>query len=221
MQLQFYPSQSEFEAFLDRQMDLVGLNVGDVGDAAQATYLKVATIFSRIRGKYFRIVSGPVLRVAHNAQYTIFLYELSRAVFERGEQEKADRIYALLRMVSGVDLYYEVKLPELWGCDHPLGSVIGRGEFAPESTLFFSQNCNVGNNRGVQPEIHGNLHMAGNSALLGKTCVAGNVFLANGACVIDGGNLSDCLIFGRSPHLIVKPLSNERFAQMTAFESES
>ena len=216
-QLQFYPSQSEFESFLDLQLGLVGLNADVVRGAAQATYSKTAAIFSRLRGKYFNDAKGPVLRVAHNAQYTIFLYELSRAVFKQGERDQADRVYALLRMVSSVDLYYEVELPELWGCDHPLGSVIGRGRFAPQSTLFFSQNCNIGNSRGAQPEIRGNLHMAANAAVLGKTSVSGNVYLANGACVIDGGDLSDCLVFGRSPHLTIKPFDKERFAEMTAF----
>jgi serine O-acetyltransferase len=219
-QLQFYPNRSEFEAFLDLQLGLVGLNASVVREATQATYSKIAAIFSRLRGKYFNDSYGPVLRVAHNAQYTIFLYELSRTVFKKGGREQADRIYALLRMVSSVDLYYEVELPDLWGCDHPLGSVIGRGRFAPQSTLFFSQNCNIGNSRGVQPEIHGNLHMAANAAVLGRTSISGNVYLANGACVVDGGNLSDCLVFGRSPHLTIKPFSKERFAEMTAFRSD-
>lgn len=218
--MQFYPSQSEFESFLDLQLGLVGLNASAVQDALQTTYSRIAAIFFRLRGKYFNDAKGPVLRVAHNAQYTIFLYELSRVVFKQGKRDKADKIYALLRMVSSVDLYYEVELPDLWGCDHPLGSVIGRGQFAPQSSLFFSQNCNIGNSRGAQPEIHGNLHMAGNAALLGKTYVSGNVFLANGACVIDGGSISDCLVFGRSPHLTIKPLSKEGFADMTAFKSQ-
>ena len=122
-------------------------------------------------------------------------------------------------MVSSVDISYEVKLPALWGCDHPLASVIGRGEFDPGATFFFAQNCNIGNNRGVYPKIAGNLHMLPNSALLGDTSISGNVVLANGAYVIDGGELSDCIVFGREPELVIKPLSAERFQGMTRFPS--
>jgi serine O-acetyltransferase len=217
MQLRFDPSREEFESLLGIQLALVGLRLDDVVAEVQPIYPRLAELFSHMRNKYFRDENGPVLRTAHNAQYTIFLYELSRAVFEAGRRHHADRIYTLLRMVSSVDLFYEVKLPERWGCDHPLGSVIGRGKFAPEATLFFSQNCNIGNNRRIFPEIAGNLHMAGNSSLLGKTRVTGNVYLANGACAIDAGDLSDCFVFGRSPKLTLKALAADEFQSLTAF----
>ena len=217
MTLSFDPSREDFESLLGIQLGLVGLRLTDVAAELPAIYTRLGKLFSGMRNKYFRSESGPVLRNAHNAQFTIFLYELSRAVFDGGRRPQADRIYALLRMVSSVDLFYEVKLPERWGCDHPLGSVIGRGKFAPGSTLFFSQNCNIGNNRGVFPEISGNLHMTANSSLIGDTRVKGNVFLANGACALDAGDLSDCFVFGRSPNLTLKPLSPAEFKVRSAF----
>jgi serine O-acetyltransferase len=217
MELRFDPGREDFESLLGTQLGMVGLRLTDVAAELPAIYARLGTLFSGMRNKYFRNESGPVLRTAHNAQYTIFLYELSRAVFDAGRRPQADRIYALLRMASSVDLFYEVKLPERWGCDHPLGSVIGRGKFAPGATLFFSQNCNIGNNRRVFPEIAGNLHMTANSSLLGKTRVTGNVFLANGACAIDAGELADCFVFGRSPNLTLKPLSTAEFKALTAF----
>jgi hypothetical protein len=57
-----------------------------------------------------------------------------------------------------------------------------------------------------------------NSSLLGEVRVEGNVVLGNGACVIDEGVLKDCMVFGRSPDLAIKPLSATQFAEITAFD---
>lgn len=220
MPFRYEPSREAWEDFLDTQARLVGATRDEFAAELEAIHPALDRIFRRIRNKYYREEGEPVLRLAHNAQFTIVLYLLSRAVFENGKWTLADRLYALLRMVSSADLFYEVRLPDVWGCDHPLGSVIGRGEFARDATLYFSQNCNIGNNRRVFPRITGNLHMLPNSSLLGGTQVSGNVVLANGACVIDAGELSNCMVFGRSPDLMIKPLSAERFSEIWRFEPE-
>jgi serine O-acetyltransferase len=217
MNLQFDPSRDEFEAFLDVLLALVGLRRAQLAIEIGSVYPIVEGQFARIRNKYYRHNGKPVLRVAHNAQCTILLYHLARAAHEKHGRVVADKIYMLLRIVSSADLYYEVALPELWACDHPLGSVIGRGGFSRQSTLFFSQNCNVGNNRGVYPRVTGNLHMMANSSLLGDTQVVGNVVLSNGACALDAGKLADCIVFGRSPEPIIKPLTEARFRDLSPF----
>jgi serine O-acetyltransferase len=213
--LQFDPGQKEFEAYLGTQLGLVSCQIRDLSTELSVVYPRIERQFGRIRNKYFRNDKGPLLRVAHNAQYTIFLYQLARCTFENGNRSIADRIYSLLRIVSSIDLYYEVKLPELWACDHPLGSVIGRGQFTPDATLFFTQNCNIGNNRGIYPQIEGNLHMYANASLLGDTRIRGNVVLSNGAYALDAGELRDCLVFGRSPDLVIKPLAREQFVKLS------
>jgi hypothetical protein len=43
--------------------------------------------------------------------------------------------------------------------------------------------------------------------------------LASGACVIDAGELRDCIIFGRSPDLTIKPLTQARFDEINAFHA--
>lgn len=213
MTLRFSPNREEFEAYLDLQLRLVGLELNSVQSELESVYPQIEKQFARTLIKYYRDDEGPLLRLGHNAQYTIFLYHLARAAFVAGRPLVADRIYSLLRMVSSVDLFYEVAMPELWGCDHPLGSVIGRGEFAPQASIFFSQNCNIGNNHAVYPRISGHLLMLPNTSLLGNTQISGNVILSNGACAIDAGELDNCVVFGRSPELSIKPISAERFSE--------
>jgi serine O-acetyltransferase len=221
MTLQFDPSREEFEAFLNLQLGLVGLTLVELSSEMPPIYQRLAEQFSRVKNKYYHRGDVPVLRLGHNAQYTVLLYHMARSAFADGRRGVADRIYSLLRMVSGADLYYEVALPKFWGCDHPLGSVIGRGHFDDGSSLFFSQNCNIGNNGGIFPRISGSLYMLSNSSVLGKTHVTGNVLLANGACAIDAGDLADCIVFGRSPNLSIKPITSERYREMTPFWKNS
>lgn len=215
--LEFNPSRSDVESFLELQLRSVGLSQAEVADELAAAYSQLGISFSKVRNKYYSLNGKPVLRLAHNAQFTILLYWLARALSKSKPPHFADRVYWLLRVVSGVDLYYEVELPELWACDHPLGSVIGRGRFARSASLFFAQNCTIGNNRGAYPRVDGNLYMFSNSSLLGETRIAGNVVLANGTSVIDAGDLADCLVFGRSPDLVIKPLDAIRFLEISAF----
>ncbi len=53
--------------------------------------------------------------------------------------------------MNACDLFYEVDLPEIFMLDHPLGSVMGRAKFG--NYFAFSQNCTVGNNNNIFPEI--------------------------------------------------------------------
>ena len=216
MTLRIDPSREEFEAFLDLQLGLVGLRFSRFSEVMPAIYAAIESQFALIRNRYYREGGEPILRLGHNGQYTAVLYQLARAAFTGGDRLTADKVYALMRMVSAIDLYYEVELPQRWFCDHPLASVIGRGKFSKDSSLVISQNCNIGNNGGKFPDVRGNLYMYPNTSLLGNATIQGNVVLANGACVIDAGELTDCIVFGRSPELTIKPLAEARFLEMSS-----
>ena len=53
--------------------------------------------------------------------YCNYLYWLSRILFENNEKLLADKVYYLNKMLNSVDLFYEIQLPEIWSCEHPLG----------------------------------------------------------------------------------------------------
>lgn len=70
--------------------------------------------------------------------YCILLYWLSRELFQNGKLELADKVYYLNKMLNAVELFYEVKLPAIWSCEHPLGSVMGRADYG--DYFFFYQD---------------------------------------------------------------------------------
>ena len=47
--------------------------------------------------------------------------------------------------MNGVDLFYAIELPPVFGAEHPLGSVMGRAKYG--EGFFFYQGCTVGGTR--------------------------------------------------------------------------
>lgn len=77
--------------------------------------------------------------------YCNYLYWLSREAFIKGFIDVADKIYYLNKMLNSIELFYEIQLPDIWSCEHPLGSVMGRGQYG--NYFLFYQGCTVGVNR--------------------------------------------------------------------------
>lgn len=140
--------------------------------------------------------------IFHSGQYCIYLYYLSNEVWKLGNSILADKIYYLNKIMNGLDLFYEVELPDYFSLDHPVGSVIGRAHYS--NGFSFSQNCTVGNNKGIYPILGENFSMCANSMIIGNCRVGNNVTLGAGTLVKDQDIPSNSLVFGHSPNLIIK-----------------
>ena len=73
----------------------------------------------------------------------MFLYQMAyeiKGVFPENI-DLCDKIYGISKSFSSADIYYEVKMPEIWFFDHPQGSVMGRAEYS--NFFSFGQGCTV------------------------------------------------------------------------------
>lgn len=174
--------------------------------------------FSFQRNKYYFRDGGVSFNPFHSGQYTIFLYYLSRCIFEVGNSLLADKVYYLNRMMNGVDLYYEVKLPSVFGLDHPLGSVIGRANYS--DYFYFTQNCTVGNNHGVYPSFGRNVVMLAGSMVIGDSKVGENCIISANTYIKDEDISNNSIVFGSSPNLIIKKKNDEYFYKNSFFKHE-
>ena len=178
---------------------------------------KVDNCFNNISNKYYRDENNlTIFNPFHSGQYSIFLYFLSRAAYLDNNIMMADKIYYLNKIMNGVDIFYEVILPEVFFMEHPLGSVIGRAKIG--NFFSFQQNCTVGGNRDLYPEIGTNVRMFSNSSIIGKSTIGSNVFISSGSMVKNENILSNTIVFGRSPnlHLVEKPI--EYFDSLSPFK---
>src|SRR5436190_12863835 len=150
-----------------------------VGPADLEPYLdptleRLEHCFSRLNVKPFGV--GVELRFnhLHTDQYAAFLYLLSNTVHRmNGSTELAASVYGLNKMLHALDVFYEVELPDVFGFQHPVGTVLGRATYG--NYLFVYQRCSVGSNmEGRAPVIGEGTVLFGSSAIIGDCTVGAN-----------------------------------------------
>ncbi|MFX0556533.1 transferase [Maribacter sp. CXY002] len=175
-----------------------------IKDLSQGVFSRCATCFSKNSNKYYSKDGEAYFNPYHSGQYSIFLYYFSNAIFRDSKNNirLADKIYYLNRIMNALDLFYEVELPEIFMLDHPVGTVIGRATYG--NYFSFTQNCTVGNNKGIYPVIGEHVTLSAGSMILGNCKIGNNVILGACACVKDDDIPDNSVVFGSSPNLIIK-----------------
>ena len=163
---------------------------------------RVEKCFDGTTNKYYHRDGQVYFNPFHSGQYCIYLYWFSRTIFEAGNSFLADKIYYLNKIMHGCDMFYEVGLPEVFMLDHPVGSVIGRGTFG--NGFSFGQGCTIGNNNNIYPVIGSNVRICANASVIGNCHIGDNVTIGAYACVKDQDVPANSIVFGQSPHLIIK-----------------
>ena len=157
-----------------------------------------------LRGGASKYFSGD-LNPFNTVQYCMFLYFFSNELSDSNLQ-LADKVYYLNKMLNAVDLYHEIKLPDVWGCEHPLGAVMGKAKYGER--FFFYQGCTVGGNRKngelFYPEIGEDVMMYSNSKILGNSVIGNRVILSANTYIINSIIPDDVIVFGSSPDLVIK-----------------
>jgi serine O-acetyltransferase len=172
--------------------------------ALQAAIKRCEKCFAAVSNKYCHRDGQPYFNPFHSGQYTIFLYYLSNSVWLMNPENRslADRLYYLNKTLNCLDLYYEVILPEIFFLDHAVGSVMGRGTYG--NYFAFSQNCTVGNNKGVYPQFGEYVLLMSGAKVLGKSVIGDQVIISANCYVKDEDIPSQSIVFGESPSLIIK-----------------
>jgi len=165
--------------------------------------------FQSSDNKYFKSEWGGVkFNPYHSVQYMIFLYYLSNELYKQKKSTMlCDKVYYLNKIMNGVDLLYAIELPNEFGAEHPLGTIMGRAKYG--DGFFFYQGCTVGGTRDKEgnlyyPEIGNDVHMFAHSAILGRCKIGDNVQIGAGAIVKNQNIPSNSIVFGESPNLIIK-----------------
>ncbi len=173
---------------------------------------RIETSFSYNTNKYYHKDGGVTYFDAlHSCQWFMFVYTLANTIWHAKEdiiirRSICDKLYGLSKILSSCDLYYEVDMPEVWSCDHPMGSVIGRAKYG--NNFSFSQGCTVGNNHGIYPVIEDHVSMLSNAKVLGKSHIGSYVILAANSYVKDTDIPDHSIVFGQSPNLVIKENRN-------------
>ena len=110
--------------------------------------------FKKANNKYYIYGDNEVrFDPCHSVQYMIFLYYMSHYLYKNNIGDGlCDKVYYLNKIMNGVDLFYAIELPEVFGAEHPLGAIMGRAEYS--DGFFFYQGCTVGGVRDRNGKLH-------------------------------------------------------------------
>lgn len=170
-------------------------------EAIESALRKTRENFKYHNNKYFWQNEQLIFDPYHSGQYAIFLYYLSNIV-QTFSKSLANRIYYLNKTLNGVELFYEVELPDIFFLEHPIGSVMGRAHYS--NYFSFSQNCTVGNNKGVYPSFEENVTMLSGSKVIGDCKIGKNTIISANTYIKDTNIPRNSIVFGSSPNLIIK-----------------
>jgi serine O-acetyltransferase len=179
-------------AYLERAIDLA--------------MAKVEVCFSQTINKYYEKGGQVYFNPFNTCQYTIFLYYLARICgADRQSEPLAERLYYLNRILHAVDIFHAVELPDIFFCDHPVATVLGRAKYA--NYFFFSQNCTVGSNKDVFPSFGEHVLLMPGVTIIGNSRVGENCVFSANTFVKDQDIPDNSLVFGASPNLVFKDVS--------------
>jgi serine O-acetyltransferase len=198
--------RNDLAGYVRRQIENVfpdGADLPDLARLIETTLERVEHCFSRIGIKGFQEAGQARFNHRHTDQYALFLYYLSNSAFRAadGAHPVAEKAYALNKALHAVDAFYEVALPDIMLFSHPVGTVLGRGEYRDYFCCY--HGCTVGANLDDDyPVIGRGVVMYGGSKIIGDTQIGNNTFIANGAVLIDEGALApNSVLYGTRPHV--------------------
>ncbi|MBU1145207.1 MAG: transferase [Firmicutes bacterium] len=193
-------NNNEIALYVNSQIKNIFIYEVDVSPYIEISINRTLTCFSNNRNKYYKDKNFTVF---HSGQYSIFLYYLSNTIFLTSKDNLlATKVYYLNKVLHSVDWFYEIELPEYWGVEHPLGSILGRARYG--DGFFIFQGCSVGGNNNKYPKIGSNVIMYSNSKVLGDCIIGDNVLIGADTTIKDQNIPTNCIVFGNSPNLTIK-----------------
>lgn len=171
--------------------------------SAERALERLEHCFSRVANKYFFDGERAVFDHLHGDQYCMWLYFLANQLHRDGAGAAAcSKLFLLNKALHGCDLFYEVALPDIFLVVHPLGTVLGRGEYADYLVAY--QRCGVGSNHDVYPRFGEHVTLRPGSSVLGDCTIGHHCQLAAGSLLIDRDLADHSLYIGNPKTAMVK-----------------
>jgi serine O-acetyltransferase len=118
----------------------------------------------------------------HSLQYATLLYLLSNEQWGMDPKSQlAERLYCLNRALSSLDLFYAIRMPEVFFISHGLGTVLGNATYGTRLVVF--QNVTVGRVGTDRPVIGTNVVLFPGAVVTGRTVIGDNSVVAAGVVV--------------------------------------
>lgn len=197
--LAIYVSKQLYSFFPDKKVESAEISSA-IFDALE----KAEHCFSKINNKYFNKDNKVLFNHLNTDQYAMFLYVLSNIAWKKFQDvEIANKVYFLNKSLNGIDVFYEVNLPDIFMFVHPVGTVLGKAKYSDYFVCY--QRCTVGGNLDLKyPKIGEGVAMFAGSSLIGDCTVEKSSLISAGTLVIDTNIPSNTIACGSYPDLLFK-----------------
>lgn len=150
----------------------------------------------------------------HSTQYTLFLYYLANSVWKStGDRVLCAKLFGLNKALNGIDLFYEVDMPEVFFIGHSVGIVFAKATYG--NYLVVYQNSTVGKNHGVAPVLGEGVVLYPGTAIIGRCQVGSRTVLAQGVSLVNQDTPGDCTVFnGPNGRPVIRPAGRDVLADI-------
>ena len=138
-----------------------------------------------------------------SGHYATFLYYLSSECARAADVLTATRLFLLNKALNGIDLFYEVPMPEVFLIGHTVGMVFAKAEYA--NHCVFHQGCTVGRSGSDRPVLGEGVILYPQSSVIGRCFVRPHTVLTPGVQLVNLDTPGHCLVFnGKSGRPVFK-----------------
>lgn len=143
--------------------------------------------------------------VLQSSQHTIYLYYLANTIWKRsGDTEAPTRLFLMNKAFNGIDLFYEIAMPEVFYIGHSVGIVLAKATYGNHLVLY--QNVTVGRHKDQIPVIGERVVLYPGSAVAAGAVVEDDVVVSQGVRVINKHVPRGMIAFaGATGELVLRP----------------
>lgn len=136
----------------------------------------------------------PTFNHLFSDHYATYLYYLANTIaINGGDRKVADKIFCLNKALHALDIYYEVKMPEIFTLSHSVGTVIGRADIG--EYLYIYQGCTIGGTHNLTyPRIGRGVVMYGQSQVIGNSIIGDNCIIGAGVSIVNQAIPSNTIV---------------------------
>jgi len=122
--------------------------------------------------------------VLQSSQHCIYLYYLGNTIFRRsGDTAAATRLFLMNKALNGIDMFYELALPEVFYIGHSVGIVLAKATYGNHLVLY--QGVTVGRHKDQIPSIGDRVVLYPGSSVAGRAVVEADCVVSQGVRVIN------------------------------------
>jgi serine O-acetyltransferase len=122
--------------------------------------------------------------VLQSSQHCIYLYFLANTIWKAsGDTAAPTRLFLMNKALNGIDLFYEIAMPEVFYIGHSVGIVLAKATYGNHLVLY--QNSTIGRHKDAIPVIGDRVVVYPNSAIIGRSVVGDDAVISQGTSVIN------------------------------------